>query len=140
MIYSCFDDARGVYRYFQDGDNRPINADLPVPSFRSRTKIGVPAIEAGRPLPSAAQPIGEGWHARGMVVRCGSASSFSGLGAMPSSQVMWPLGAAGVGAAAGAMLYHKHPGIGAAVGAAAGATILVLAEKLLIAGWLVNQG
>ena len=80
MIYSCFDAKSGLYRYFQDGDQRAINADLPVPSFRSSTKLGVPATEAGRPLPSGAVPAGSGWRARGMIVQCGSSAGFSGFG------------------------------------------------------------
>lgn len=80
MIYSCFDPDAGLYRYFEDGTRRPINADLPVPKLPSKAgKIGFAAIEAARPLPSAAKPAGSGWHARGIIVRCPK-GPLSGLG------------------------------------------------------------
>lgn len=73
MIYSCFDQTSGLYRYFEDGAQVPINGDLPVPSWlkgRVANGIGVPTSEAGRPLPSSAKPAGSGPQARGLVVRC----------------------------------------------------------------------
>jgi hypothetical protein len=74
MVYSCFDPARGIYDYYESRSvQTPINADLPVPTFPDPgNKIGVPSIIAGRPLPPDATRIGEGWHARGMIVRCGA--------------------------------------------------------------------
>jgi len=80
MLYSCFDPARGIYDYYESKSVQiPINADLPVPSFPpAGNDIGVPSIIAGRPMPSDARHVGEGWHARGMVARCGG--GFSGLG------------------------------------------------------------
>ncbi len=81
MIYSCFDQDRGLYRYFQDATSRPINADLPVPTFSGETKMGYAAIAAARPLPRGAKRVGEGWHARGIVVRC-PGGDLSGLGAL----------------------------------------------------------
>lgn len=72
MIYSCFDQHSGRYNYFRDAKQIPINGDLPVPNFLKgrATKLGVPALEAGRPLPSNAQPFGSGLAARGMIVNC----------------------------------------------------------------------
>ena len=83
MIYSCFDQKSGLYKYFQDDKQIPVNGDLPVPTWlKSRsTKLGVPALEAGRPLPSNARPSGHGPTARGMIVSCDR--SLSGLGASP---------------------------------------------------------
>lgn len=74
MIYSCFDPQSGQYRYFQDSVSAPVNGDLPVPSYlKSRsTKLGVPSLEAGRPLPRDARRVGSGLTARGMVVECGA--------------------------------------------------------------------
>lgn len=71
MFYSCFDPKTGLYDYFVDDKNHPINGDLPIPQFPVTTKIGVPAIEAGRKMPSGAKPAGRGWHARGLIVQCG---------------------------------------------------------------------
>lgn len=79
VIYSCFDDKSGKYRYFENGLKKAVNADLPVPSYSGReTQLGVPSTEAGRSLPRDAQPAGEGWRARGMVVQC-SSNGFSGF-------------------------------------------------------------
>jgi hypothetical protein len=70
MIYSIFIPERGEYDYFESQEQMPINADLPVPTLPAIAgEIGVPAIEAGRPLPSGAKPIGRGWHARGIIAR-----------------------------------------------------------------------
>ena len=80
MIYSCFDAETGLYKYFEDSRTKPINADLPVPSFSTKTKLGIAAIDAARPLPSDARFKGTGWHARGIIVRC--ASGVSGLGSV----------------------------------------------------------
>jgi len=86
MFYSCFNPQIGLYDYFEDSSTRPINGDLPIPKLPASTgRIGVPSIEAGRPLPSAAKRVGRGWHARGMIVKCnrglgGLASSDSGVG------------------------------------------------------------
>lgn len=94
MIYSCFDSARGEYDYFEDSRRVPINADLPVPNLPPDAgRIGVAAIEAGRPLPTDARRIGRGWNARGMVVQCGHGPNGSGrpLGASDatSKTTMW---------------------------------------------------
>lgn len=72
MIYSCFDQKSGHYRYFEGPEQIPINGDLPVPNYLKgrATKLGVPALEAGRPLPSHAKPVGTGLQARGMIVSC----------------------------------------------------------------------
>lgn len=103
MMYSCFDQNSGLYRYFQDDKQIPVNGDLPVPSYlKSRaTKLGVPALEAGRPLPANARPVGRGAPARGMVVSCASPpASLSGLdmdtktalvvaGALGTAALLW---------------------------------------------------
>jgi hypothetical protein len=102
MIYSCFDDARGVYRYYKDDTGRPMNSDLPVPTLTGETKTGYPSIDAARPLPSGAKPFGQGWHARGIVVRCGS--GLSGLGAVEFDKRSVLLVLAGV--ASGIVIYQ----------------------------------
>lgn len=104
MIYSCFDQPSGLYRYFEDNRQIPVNGDLPVPSYLSSraTKLGVPSMEAGRPLPSAAREIGSGLQARGMLVTCKqkSSSEVSGLGELPldSQRILIGLAVAGTAA------------------------------------------
>ena len=72
-MYSCFNERLGLYEYFQDDRGHALNGDLPVPSYlggKKAGKIGVPAREAGRPLPSGTKRIGHGFEAKGMVVSC----------------------------------------------------------------------
>lgn len=85
MIYSCFDQQTGRYRYFEDSRTIAVNGDLPVPTWlkgRVANGIGVPTGEAGRPLPREARPVGTGSAARGLMVQCGTSQS-SSLGEMP---------------------------------------------------------
>lgn len=104
MMYSCFDQNSGLYRYFQDDKQIPVNGDLPVPNYlKSRaTKLGVPALEAGRPLPSDARPVGRGVPARGMVVSCNAQGAALGAvldidtktslllaGALGTAAILW---------------------------------------------------
>jgi len=98
MIYSCFNAQRGLYDYFETSEQLMINADLPIPNLPSMAgKIGVPAMEAGRPLPMGARRVGSGWTARGMVSSCKPA----GLGelAAASSPVVKVLLVAGLAGA-----------------------------------------
>jgi hypothetical protein len=62
MIYSVHDPYTGQFRYFEGGENVAINDDLPTPRWGKsvRTKLGIPASAAGRPLPVAAVPVGQG--------------------------------------------------------------------------------
>ena len=127
MIYSCFDQPSGLYRYFENSHQIPVNGDLPVPTYLSSraTKLGVPSMEAGRPLPSDARQIGTGLQARGMIVRCGqrSASSVSGLGALSldSQQVLIGLAVAGTAA----LLWWSDQKFAGAILGTVGATLVV---------------
>lgn len=81
MKYSCFNQASGLYHVFEDGLQVPINGDLPVPALGADVNgIGVPSIEAGRPLPSGAKPIGTSWHPIGVIVGCRGAGLGSDVG------------------------------------------------------------
>ncbi len=87
MIYSCFDEQTGLYRYFEDARTVPVNGDLPVPTWlkgRVANGIGVPTADAGRPLPPDARPVGSGGAARGLMVQCQGSSL--GLGEMPAEK------------------------------------------------------
>jgi hypothetical protein len=84
MIYSRFNDQTAVYEVFEDSSTHALNGDLPVPQLGAMAgKIGVPATEAGRPLPTGARRVGTSWKAKGMVVRAGSGS----LGSIDKSQL-----------------------------------------------------
>lgn len=81
MLYSRFDEKRAVYDVFEDGVTRAVNADLPVPKLGPMVGgIGVPASEAGRPLPSGAKHVGESWHAKGLIVGPRQGGALSGMG------------------------------------------------------------
>lgn len=90
MIYSCFDQHRGVYDYFQDALQIPVNGDLPVPDLPPIAgQIGVPALQAGRPLPPDAKHVGAGQMARGILVECGRSGVLSGDGNGSSMPPAW---------------------------------------------------
>ncbi len=84
MIYSCFNQKLGLYEYYEDDRGHPTNGDLPVPSIGASDagEVGLPAMDAGRPLPPGARRAGQGWQARGMIVQCNNAHvrSVMGLG------------------------------------------------------------
>jgi hypothetical protein len=87
MIYSCFNQQAGGYDYFEDSLGVPVNGDLPVPQLPPMAgQIGVPALQAGRPLPSDARHVGRGILARGILVDCGKSGSLSG----DSGDGTWP--------------------------------------------------
>lgn len=86
MRYSCFSAETGMYRYFEDSQTQPINGDLPVPQFGTKTRLGVPSIAAARPLPRGARPTGTGWAARGMIVKCPGSGGGAALGLLGLEQ------------------------------------------------------
>jgi hypothetical protein len=99
MIYSCFNEKAGHYEYFEDSRGHAMNGDLPVPSLSGMQagSVGVPARDAGRPLPAGAKRVGTGWAARGMIVQCRPTSvrSLAGLGATAGTTL--PVGALIIG-------------------------------------------
>ena len=89
MIYSCFDSYAGLYQYFEDELGHQVNGDLPVPSFGAEAgRIGVASIQAARPFPRGARPVGRGWRARGVIVRCPGQSTTLGAFDEPSGGVV----------------------------------------------------
>jgi hypothetical protein len=103
MLYSCFDDAQGVYHVFADHEQRAINSDLPVPKLGSdEGKIGVPSIAAARVLPANALYVGDSWHARGIVVKCPGQSLGDSETLKRAWSSFWPIAMVG---AVGAWLW-----------------------------------
>lgn len=83
MLYSVFVPAEGKYHYYETQQAFAVNADLPVPTLGSDAgKIGVPAMDAARKLPSDAKFVGKGWNARGVVAMSGTGAlgGFSDVG------------------------------------------------------------
>jgi len=104
VIYSRWNPASGGYDYFQDQRVQNINDDLPTPELPEATKIGVPSIEAGRPIPGDAVPVGSGDQAVGILAPVDSSRlvrrdrSLAGIDIPASSPILWiAAGAAGVG-------------------------------------------
>jgi len=69
MRYSVHNPILGGFDYYDGPDVTAINNDQPTPVFDSslRTKLGIPASVAGRPLPPDASLRGHGATAQGAV-------------------------------------------------------------------------
>ena len=80
MIYSVWNQGRGVYDYYQTSEVQE-TANAPKPAHMRSTQLGMTPLQASWPLPSGAQMIGSGEAARGRVAAPASArSSLSGFG------------------------------------------------------------
>lgn len=67
MIYSRWQPDRGGYLVFEDDGRLGMGDDVPIPSLPPATRFGVPSVEAGRPVPSGAELVGESDKPHGMV-------------------------------------------------------------------------
>lgn len=85
LIYSQWR-PDGGYDYFESNETAPLGDDLGVPSLHVVNGIGVPSVEAGRPLSRAARHVGSGDLARGVIapMQKGRVSGIAFLDAMPS--------------------------------------------------------
>jgi hypothetical protein len=112
LIYSRWRPDRGGYDYFAAPGSQNINDDLPQPDLSPATKIGVPSIEAGRPVPSGAVRAGSGDEPRGMIAPVDSsrivrrtrslgATTMTGMGLGPAFWLTF------VGLAAGTFVVWK---------------------------------
>ena len=81
MIYSEWQ-PEGGFLYFSVPDiSHPIGDDLPVPKMpKPSGGIGVPAQDAGYPLPPGAELVGEGTHPKGVMTKMNRHKSTRGLG------------------------------------------------------------
>lgn len=67
LVYSRWRPDSGGYDYFESSYRQNINDDLPAPELTLASKIGVPSIEAGRPIPAGSQPAGSGDEPIGLI-------------------------------------------------------------------------
>jgi hypothetical protein len=105
MIYSVFVPERGEYEYWETSEQRPLNADLPIPDLPPVVGgIGVPSIEAARALPAGARRVGAGWLPRGMIARRAGA-----FGALLGQSDMVAFGLLFAAALAAGWWLHKRP-------------------------------
>jgi hypothetical protein len=109
MIYSQWQPDTGGYEYLEAPGTHNMNDDLPTPQLRPATRIGVPSIEAGRPVPAGAYSVGQGDIAVGLIAPVDQARivrrtrSLAGLdGSTSSSTVLW----LAAGAAGAALLWY----------------------------------
>lgn len=76
MIYSVWNQGRGVYDYFQTPDLQD-GANAPKPGHLRERQLGLTPDQAAWPLPAGAKKIGSGEFARGRVA---SPTGGQGLG------------------------------------------------------------
>jgi len=68
MIYSQWQPDRGGYAYYETSERLGLADDLPTPTLRPSSDIGVASTSSGRRLPLGAKLIGYGSLARGSIV------------------------------------------------------------------------
>jgi hypothetical protein len=68
VIYSQWKPDTGRYEYYESAERYARGDDLPVPRLRATSPIGVPSTEIGRTPTQALRRVGEGEHARGMIL------------------------------------------------------------------------
>lgn len=107
MIYSRWDPATGQFDYFESTERFGLNDDLPIPKMPPPTKLGVPSVECGRPMPRDARRVGSGVLAQGSVVPPAAvqlAASIGSLGQWMGNP--WVMLAAGVAAGVAVTSYY----------------------------------
>jgi hypothetical protein len=86
----------GGWTYFEVADRiAPIGDDLPNPVMPAATKLGVPSVEVGQPMPSGAVRIGEGELPVGVVTPMDTSRLGQTLAAYRAPW-MWFIAGAGV--------------------------------------------
>ncbi len=68
MIYSRFRPDTGIYDYFESPERVGLGDDLPVPSLRAESDIGVASTSIGRVASVPLTFIGQGAFARGQIL------------------------------------------------------------------------
>jgi hypothetical protein len=80
MIYSVWNQGRGVYDYYQTPEVQE-TANAPRPKHLRATQLGMTPAQAAWPLPSGATKIGSGEFARGRVAStAGQRGALGGFG------------------------------------------------------------
>lgn len=85
VTYSRWDPSAGLYEYFEAAARPGINDDLPVPKLPKATKLGVPSVECGRPLPSGSALVGSGERPVGFITPPGRVGQISGTDAVTAA-------------------------------------------------------
>jgi hypothetical protein len=102
VIYSVWR-PDGGYDYYEDRrEVAALGNDLPIPDLKIAGVVGVPSIEAGRPVPPGARHVGTGPLARGLIAPTNmSRLGFAiGSGERADARLVWfALGALTIGAA-----------------------------------------
>lgn len=90
----------GHYDYFQAQQVAPLGDDLPVPRLKPASELGVPSVEAGRPIPSGAKYVGQGEEAIGVLAPMDTSRLGYAMSDAPTSRAFWFV----LGAAAGVVV------------------------------------
>ena len=77
MIYSQWQPSGG-YVYFEIAGKVPINDDQEVPRLKTKSKIGVSSLVAGRAIPAGAEIVGEGDQPVGLMAPVAREGHLSG--------------------------------------------------------------
>lgn len=67
VVYSVWRPDGGYDYYETPSEIAALGNDLPVPNLKSAGPIGVPSVEAGRPVPAGARHVGSGREVQGLV-------------------------------------------------------------------------
>ena len=93
MIYSRWRPDKGGYDYFETPERYGLGDDLPTPTLRGGTSIGVPSVTAGRMPPAGAlRAVGSGKEARGMIMPT-ERTGLEGAGAITMPNLWVAMGA-----------------------------------------------
>ena len=79
MIYSVWNQGKGVYDYFQTPDVQEV-ANAPKPKHLKMRQLGMSPAHAAWPLPSGAKLIGSGEFARGRMAISESSRGMGSFG------------------------------------------------------------
>lgn len=109
--YSRWDPATGGWSYFDAPEPLPnLNDDLPTPSLVPASRIGVPSIEAGRPLPPGAVYVGDGDVAQGLVAPVDSARLVARTGPLGGVSFSIHWASLGIGLLVGVLIARRWGG------------------------------
>lgn len=86
MIYSVWNPASQKYAYYEVSEAHA--DDVPTPACRGKTSLGCAPAELTWTLPAGARPMGEGDHARGVVVHPSGGGALSGFTDSPLSSLL----------------------------------------------------
>lgn len=104
MIYSRFRPHAGDYEYFESPEKIGLADDLPTPKLPFGTSVGVPSVDAGRPIPAGAVYRGTGPFAKGVIAPI---SKRAGMGLLNLIEYIPGWGWLAIGLSTGFLLWGR---------------------------------